>query len=523
MLEPESSRLNHNTRCRKITPSRYHTHKKPAGISSLAAGRWLHQKTIPWGTVMAALMLLAVSLTACGGGFSPVVTATPAATLTPTATATPNPTPTPQGITPDQDLAGLIAAASDGDMIPLGPGVFTLAQGIEISKNLTLVGAGSDQTTIEFSAPGEDFSAAIMYSGTGSLSIQGIKLSYTGVDPATVIYVKSGSLSLQDCYIHGATVSSSGSQLGAVHLANDATASIVDSQIAGSVERTDPEAPIKVPGGIIMYGTAQLTIEASEIFDSYLGIYAYGEAQATARGVTFRNTYVGVSLLENATASLEGNTFTNNTGFHLMLFGDTQATATGNTFTGASASTGVQVHENANVHLEGNTISDMLSGILFTDNATGEVVSNTLTSFTDIGIFVHGYAAPQLDSNTISGGAYPDAIGITYQENASGGAAHNQISNLAMGISLADLAAPSLESNEILYCEYGIFYEGESSGLATLNTIQFGTYGILIDSPAHPVITDNTLQASFKALASSPWEWLDQLQVADNSVQDGEP
>ena len=471
-----------------------------------------------WLMVTLCLVLAVASLAACTG--SP----TPDPTLAPTLTATPLPSPTPPpSITPDQDLAEVVAAAGEGDTIYLAAGEFTLAQGIEISKTLTLVGAGSDQTMIKFSAPGEGFSAAIMYSGSGSLSIQGVKLSYGGADPATVVYVKSGSLSLQDCYIHGATLSDSGSQLGALHLANDVVASVVDSQIAGSVERANAEAPEKIPGGIIMYGNSQLVIEDSEVFDSYLGIYAYGASQVTARRVTFRNTYAGVDLMENATASLEGNTFTNNVGFHLMLFGDTKAIATGNTFAGASTSTGVQVHENANVHLEGNTISDMLSGIIFTDNATGEVVSNTLASFTDIGIFVNGYAAPQLDSNTISGSAYPGAIGITYQENASGGAAHNQISNLAMGISLADLAAPSLESNEILYCEYGIFYEDESSGVATFNIIQFGTYGILIGSPAHPVITGNTIQAYSKALASSPEDWINQLSVSDNFVQAGEP
>jgi parallel beta-helix repeat protein len=205
------------------------------------------------------------------------------------------------------------------------------------------------------------------------------------------------------------------------------------------------------------------------------------------------------------------------------MFGDTKATATGNTFTGTSASTGIQVHENGNIHLEGNNFSDMRSGIIFTDNATGEVISNTLTSLTSIAIFVQGQANPQLDSNAISGSYYPDGIGIVYQGNASGEAHHNQISNLVMGISLSELAAPSLESNEILYCEQGIFYQNEASGLATLNIIQFGDYGILIDSPAHPTITNNTIQAYLISLASSPEDWINQIEVADNSLQDGEP
>ena len=471
---------------------------------------------IRWVTTILALVLLVAFLSACGGE------STPTFTVTPKATTTPIPTPTPQGISPDQNLAEIIAAANEGDTIILGPGVFTLAQGIEINKSLTLLGAGYDQTMIESSAPGEDFSAAVMYSGSGLLSIQGITLSYIGSDPAAVLYGKSGSISLKDCYFSGATLSSSGSQLGAIHLANEVVVDIVNSKIAGSMERIDQDNPDKVPGGIIIYGNARLTIEASEIFDSYLGIYAYGESEVVARNGNIHNTFSGVSLLENATATLENNTFRDNTSIHLILFGDSSAVVTGNSFSGISTGTGVQAHGNGNVHLEGNTFADLLSCIIFTENATGDVIANTLSSFSNIGIFVQGYASPEFDSNIIAG-ENSDAIGITYEGNAAGTARGNQISNLDTGISLSGMSAPLLESNTIQNCTQGIFYQEESSGTATLNTIQFGHIGILIDSPAYPTITSNTIQAYYQSIMTNPVDWIDKIPVAGNTLQDGEP
>lgn len=62
-----------------------------------------------------------------------------------------------------------------------------------------------------------------------------------------------------------ALLSSSGKQIGAISMANDATAVISNSQIAGSVNRMDPENPQKIPGGIFLAGTNKLILREAAL------------------------------------------------------------------------------------------------------------------------------------------------------------------------------------------------------------------------------------------------------------------
>ncbi len=474
-----------------------------------------------FSTALAAvvIVILIFGMASCnssGGLFAP------AATAAPTATSTPLPTPTPAGISPDQDLAAIIDAAADGDTIYLAPGVFTLEKGINISKTLTIIGRGYDQTTITSGSPAQDVSAMITYSGSGTLTFQGVKILYTGSDPSAVVYAKSGTLSMNDCYIEGATVSANGSQLGAVHLSDDAASNIKNCQIAGSTNRKDPKEPEKIPGGIILYGNTHLTVEDSEIFDSYMGIYAFGNADVTVRNTKIRNAYFGISLLENAKGLIDKNNFEGNQKANLVFFDKSLGSVTENSISGAKESIGVQVNEEANVLIENNVVKNVMSAILFLDNSTGDAISNELSSFTNAGIMVSGTTAPNVENNKFSN-ENAESIGIIYNGNASGKAIGNIFSNLYLGISLDEQAAPLLESNDILNCRTGIYYKGESSGTANQNSIDGASIGILIYSPAKPILTNNTISALENGLQSEPEDWINQISASGNIIQVGPP
>ena len=417
------------------------------------------------------VLILSLLLTSCGGTSPAHATETAVAAFTPT----PNPSPTPAGVTPDQDLAALIASAADGDVITLAGGVFSLNQGVVIDKSLTLVGAGSEQTVITADAPAADYMTMIAFTGSGTLTLQGISLEYIGSEPSAVLYVISGALGLEDCVVTGATVSSKGAQLGAVQLTDSAIGLIRDSRIVGSVDRINPDAPEKIPGGILVSGSAQLTLENSSILGSYLGVYAFGDAVVTVSGSTITNTYAGFSLLENASGTLTSSTLEGSQGAQVALFDTSKFTAAENTFNNLEDSNGIQVNETAYAHLENNKINNGLSGIVFTDNSTGEAVANEIMTASNIGILVSKDAAPVLDSNILES-CY---IGISYQDNAAGSAVNNNI--------------------------------------------LFGDIGISITSPASPSLVGNTVQGYTQALFVDPADWLDQLNVSDNSLTDGEP
>lgn len=465
--------------------------------------------------VILPLLIGLVSCNSSGGLFAPPPSATPAAT------PTPQPTATPEGISPQQDLAAIIESAADGDTIHLGSGVFTLEKGFEITKNLTISGRGPDQTTIVANAPGPNYAAMITNSGSGTLTLQGLKISYAGTDPAAVIFGNSGSLSLSDCYVDGATLSSQGKQLGALHLAGDTITSVQNCRIAGSTSRVSPDKDEKVPGGILIYENARLTMENSEVSDSYLGIYASGTADITVMTSTFRNTFSAISLLENAKGLIHKNSFEGNTKVNLAFFDSSVGSVTENTISGDPESLGVQLNGNSNVLVEKNSISNVISGIIFMDNATGDAISNNLSSFSNAGIMIDGATAPNIESNAFTNDF--EGIGIIYQGNAAGKAFNNKLSNLYLGISLDDQAAPNIDANEFSQCRTGIFYQGNSSGTANMNNILLGDIGIGIKSPAQPTLTNNSIQAMIGAIQSDPEDWIGQLSVSGNTLQEGMP
>ena len=475
-------------------------------------------------TVVAVIFILGLLLSACGPTaeeLSAFQTVTAMSAFTPT----PQPSPTPAGITPDQDLTAIIASAADGDMITLGPGVFTLTQGLNISKNLTLIGVGSDKTTITTSAPYQDVTTMLMYSGTGTLTFKGIKIEYAGNNPAGVVFMQSGNLWLEGCTLTGATLSASGKQIGAISMANDATAVIRNSHIAGSLNRLDPENPQKIPGGIFLAGTNKLNLEDSSITDSYIGIYAYGQAQVTITNSHISNIYSALTLLETATAAINGSAFSNCTGSCIITLDDSQASILDNTFSDSLDGLGIQVSENSKVQINNNKMTKLKSAIIFSDNASGEAAGNILEAFTNIGIFVQKASTPILTNNTLtlSTDNFEQTIGIAYQDSTAGEARGNQFSNLFLGISVTDDAAPLLDSNTMESCKTGISYSGNAAGTANLNIIQNGDSGILIEAPASPTITNNTIQAFFNAVYTEPEDWLEKLNVSGNNLTNGPP
>jgi parallel beta-helix repeat protein len=390
-------------------------------------------------------------------------------------TATPTASPTPAGITADQDLAALINSAADGDVITLAPGTFILTQGMEITKSLTLVGAGTDQTIIQAEQPATDYKAMLIYSGTGTLTLQGLSLEYTGSKPAAVLYVKSGALGLDQCRLTGASVSEKGTQLGAIQLANDSIAIIRNSAILGSVDRMDPNNPQKIPGGILVSGTVNLTVENSQVSDSYLGVYAFGNAVVTLTNNQFSNNYSAVSLLENASGTMTNNTLAGIDGTQIALFNNAKLTATGNTLTNSSDGIGMQVNGSADVDFEKNTLEGGMNGIYFGDQSTGKIVSNKISASSNVGVYVKGSSVVTLDSNIL------------------------------------------------LNCQIGISFEEQSGGSITNNEIQLSQIAVTISSPANPSVIGNTLQGEMIALSFDPKDWSSQVDAHDNSLTDGPP
>lgn len=138
--------------------------------------------------ILSVLLVLTLLGTACTPRLSPPeLTATVAAAYTPT----PMPSPTPAAITPDQDLAALIQSAADGEVLTLAPGTFSLAKGLLIDKNLTLMGSDSGQTILTAAEPAEGVKAMVVNTANTTLTLQNLGQNGMEVEAGT-----SGAVSL---------------------------------------------------------------------------------------------------------------------------------------------------------------------------------------------------------------------------------------------------------------------------------------------------------------------------------------
>lgn len=447
----------------------------------------------------------------------------PAATSTPAATQTPLPTPTAVGLTPDVDLAAVIASAADGDTITLAAGTFALPVGFTLEKSLTIVGAGRDATIITAAAPSVDAAMMIDFTGSGTFRLQGLTLSYVGSDPAGNILVNSGSLEMEDCLLQGATLSSSGKHMGAMQIVNDAKVTISNSIIAGNKAGAPAEKPDYVPGGILLSETSQLVLENSQVIDSYLGVYAHGSSTVTVRNSSIENNYSSITLLENATGTIEGNTV-NASKTDISLFDDSQASITGNTFTGGEGALGVNAAGNSHSIIRGNQFTGMLGGISYGESATGLAEKNEISGFSNVGITLMKTSSPELSENTISNEQTMAGVGISLGDDSTGNVHNNTLSGLDVCIGVADQAIPTITENTLTDCyRAGINFAGESAGTVKGNTVSSATYALIIGSPAHPEITGNTFWGMEAGILSDPESWVDQLTMSDNQVTSGPP
>lgn len=422
--------------------------------------------------VLCATLALFLFITACIPKLSPPeMTATVVAAFTPT----PIPTPTPATISAVQDLAALIEAAADGEVMTLGPGTFTLASGLEIKKNLTLIGSGADQTLITVANPAADYKVALINTGNTTLTLQNLSLNYSGGSPAAVLGMLAGNLIMDDCTLSGASLSESGTQLGLLSVEKDSSALVKNSRFLGNPEKADPENPAKIPGGIFVSGSARLTLENSLIDGSYIGVYAYGSSIVNLNRNEINNTYAAAAFLEESHAEITGNTLQWSKGVQIGIFGNARVTASENTLNNNDGVNAIQVNGTAEAILLNNTITQGSAGIVFSDNSTGQAVNNHISLATGSGIFVNKDAAPVLDSNIIEA------------------------------------------------CEIGILYEDNAAGSAVNNSIMLGDIGLSIKSPANPSIVGNSIQGYLVALHSDPEDWISKIDVHDNSLTDGEP
>jgi parallel beta-helix repeat protein len=351
--------------------------------------------------------------------------------------ATPTFTPTPEPVTvrlvPDgsgdyPSLEAAVDAVPTGTTITLEPGIYRLAEPLDIHQPLRLVGAGMNQTKIVSEAEGY----VILFSGDGPFIVENITFRHEGEAMADVVVVEGGEVAFTRCLFTGAVVMGEEEADRAGLRLAESTSGLVQDCVAERNERV----------GILVEEEAQVTLEANACSDNGIGI-GYG--------------------------------------------GDTSGVARQNRCT--SNEIGIKVAGQAQPTLEGNVCSDNEAGILYRDNTDGVARQNQCAGNT-MGILITDQARPTLESNVCSdnegvgiehGGT---AGGVARQNQCAG--------NGIAGILVFEQAQPTLEENVCMDNEVaGIGYIDSAAGVARQNQCMGNDNGILIRQEAHPTLEQN--------------------------------
>jgi hypothetical protein len=185
-------------------------------------------------------------------------------------------------------IAAALQAADDGDSINIGQG--TYAGGFEVDKDVTLRGAGSNDTTIQ----GSSRASVVQVRSGANVTIEALAItggggSRIGANAIGGGILNEGGLTLQDSEVRDNTVATSGSRVrlgGGIYSDSSKTLRIVDSLIAGNrafrgggIFVRDGDAVIQGTtvfgnqsgsdgGGIHHEGSERLRIENSSITDN---------------------------------------------------------------------------------------------------------------------------------------------------------------------------------------------------------------------------------------------------------------
>jgi parallel beta-helix repeat protein len=221
-------------------------------------------------------------LVACNPGQTNLPERTSEAAAVPTLTLIPTLVPSPTASSPSlvhvlsdgsgdyASLEAAVEAVAAWSTIFLGEGTFRLEETLEISKPLSLVGAGADKTTVV----GEGSVAVVRYQGDDLFTIRDVTFRHEGDFAAGVIVIESGEVHFSQCRLsNGSSSEDDEVGVGLIFL-NDSAGVVKDCEIDENAEY-----------GIVILNQAKPELSQNKIHDNGRGgiYYQIDENGGTAK------------------------------------------------------------------------------------------------------------------------------------------------------------------------------------------------------------------------------------------------
>ena len=233
--------------------------------------------------------------------------------------------------------ASLQQCVARGGTVRVAAGTYQIGGPLVVRTNVTLMGPGHETTRIVASARG------VLEVDGGAVTISNVALAVQGTQPADVITVRAGSLTLRDALVSGGVASPSGdaARLGSgVRVTGTGNATIERSTVRsngrhgiftdtrGSVSIDTVHASQNGQAGIAVGGSSTPTITNSALTDNgNSGLFFAERAAGVARDNRSQGNHLdGIALGGHAAPRIEDNDILDNGRFGIYI--DTHATPT---------------------------------------------------------------------------------------------------------------------------------------------------------------------------------------------------
>lgn len=406
---------------------------------------------------------------AAGLGSEALTTTTTSATSTSAATTAAGETEI--AVAPTDDLGEIMGAAPAGAVLTLEAGQFVLDEVATVDRDLTVIGAGDDQTRIVGQNDG-----GVLRVERATLSLKNLALElsteFVGVD---VVHATDAALRLDAVTV----TNGSGHGLSA---RGQTTAEIVGSRF---IDNGD--------SGVVAFNESVVHVTNSSATGNVVGFLWTGDSRGTATDSRADgNTRDGFVVTGSAAADLVDNVAEANAkaGFAWLEAGG--GTATGNAADGNH--NGFAVLDSAAPTIERSQATNNNGAGFAWHGDAGGLARDNLSSGSEIdGFAVYGSAAPQLTDNVATDNV---KAGFAWLEDSGGVASGNRAEgNRTDGFVTLGSAAPDLTGNEASRNEQAGFRVGQASTpTLSANTASQNSGGPLTVEPeAAPIMDDGEL------------------------------
>jgi parallel beta-helix repeat protein len=386
-------------------------------------------------------------------------------------------------IGPDDDIENVLGLLDDGSTVTLAPGTYDFVRPLIIQRDIALIGAGQEETTIRSSAG----DAAIVVVGRGLLRTRDLTIEHTGAEQASVVVAFGRPVDVATTTLRGGVADGEGAGGNALVLTDD---------VFGGGE-FDPDQPPSVisdtalegnaGAGLVVDGALAPVVERTSIADNQIcGACFFATASGVIEDSQFTGNSFGIQVGDQATVVARNNTVSANTVAGVVIVGQANVLLeTNQIFDNVEA--GIVIQEAASATVRENTVGAQPFGLSILTTGVVDVIENTFDG-PEVGIQVDESSTPNVVRNTILA---TSAVGIAHAASSAGTFIGNVVEPTSGVAALAEgTSAPVVEDLTVNGGEVAFAFAGETT--AVLSGAQFSgqSIGAQTDELSSPTLTN---------------------------------